>query len=294
MGFDLQGGVKHWSVRGLSQAIHVLQKLPLESVIQSSDPFRIANAVHTILDMTVAHVVPFCMAEPTATTAGFSRSQASLNKVLSSDAAPGSGEEWARPADFMQTDVGHVRECVARFVFAHLHSRLFPRNPTDADVLTANRISRLEWLEPRHLDVPTALAETPQAERAARALQQLHTLRSPVQMLAELAHAFRLVAEAACLRARLGTAGAGEGEAFGADDSLPLFILVVLRANPKMFSSVLAYAECFTARAQMLTEQGYALTQARAAVTFAESVRPEHLAGLRPGEWELHTSGCGR
>ncbi|OLP91022.1 hypothetical protein AK812_SmicGene27340 [Symbiodinium microadriaticum] len=66
-------------------------------------------------------------------------------------------------------------------------------------------------------------------------------------------------------------------DAFGADEALPLFILIMVRANPPMMASVLSYAESFTARQQLRTEQGYALAQA--------------LSNLSPGEWERHIDG---
>merc|ERR1739848_850002 len=100
----------------------------------------------------------------------------------------------------------------------------------------------------------------------------MYLLRSPSDMLAALERAFRTVTEAACFRTQFpsanithqGAEGSGSfADAFGADSSLPLFILVVFRANPPMFSSVLAYTEHFAERRQLLTEKGYALTQAR-------------------------------
>uniref|UniRef100_A0A7S0B3X7 VPS9 domain-containing protein n=1 Tax=Pyrodinium bahamense TaxID=73915 RepID=A0A7S0B3X7_9DINO len=122
----------------------------------------------------------------------------------------------------------------------------------------------------------------------------MHRLRSPAQMLGELAQAFRGITEAACIRAQVHAAGSGEhGDAFGADASLPLFILVVLHANPPMFNSVLTYCERFIPPMQKLTEQGYALTQAHAAASFAESVRPADLNGLQPGEWERNMGTAG-
>ena len=97
-----------------------------------------------------------------------------------------------------------------------------------------------------------------EADRAVLMLAQLHQLRSPDEMLASLAAAFRNVTEAAFLRVRMGVVPGG-GDGFGADAALPLFILVVIRAKPQRLSSVCLYMERFTTRAQMLTEQGHIL-----------------------------------
>jgi len=165
----------------------------------------------------------------------------------------------------------------------------------------------MAWLEPKHLDVPSALAETAQAKKAVSTLRRLHELQSPGDMLAAMAYAWRGITEAACLRAQLlGPAAVLSSEslengsrdqrlstcsdAFGADEATPLFILAVLRARPPMFSSVVAYAESFAARSQMLTEQGYALAQAQSAISFAENPRPDQLSNLEPGEWERRSA----
>merc|ERR1712124_42726 len=108
-------------------------------------------------------------------------------------------------------------------------------------------------------------------------------------MLASLASAFKRVTEAAALTAQFRKSRSER--AFGADELVPLFILVVLRANPPMFNSVLLYTERLTTRMQMLTEQGYALTLLRAAVSFTETVSARDLVGLAPGEWEQHMNG---
>jgi len=212
-----------------------------------------------------------------------------------------------------------VTDCVSRFVLGHLHSRLFPIAPTEGDTRLSGLMARLAWLRPRHLDVADELAETPQVELATSLLRHLHLQRSPLAMVELLARSFSAVMGAACFRKQwlvaarrsqeapsdaasvskglpscapgLRRAAGGPENAFGADDSLPLFILVVIAANPPMLHSVLAYAECFISREQMLTEQGYALTQARAASSFVECIRGEDLAGLEAGEWDRRMGG---
>lgn len=85
------------------------------------------------------------------------------------------------------------------------------------------------------------------------------------------------------MRTKLGSSK--KNDAFGADETLPLVILIVVRANPPMLDSVLTFAERFIPSEERMRAMGYAMTQARLACSFAESVRPESLV-LKPGEWK--------
>lgn len=304
-GLVLHQRTKHFPSKSLRQAVVALQQLPIESALQGDDPLSAATAITDLIEIVTDVIAAHC------------RSLANQQQLLpvsgtSADVSP-EVDEWISADRLLQADERRLCSCVSRFIFAQLHSRIFPCEPTDEDFKVASHISRLAWLRPRHLDIPECLAETPQAARAAELLRRMHTLRCPSDMLDIMARAFRIVTKAACTRAqltsvsrtsrgrsftRLSSASSVsveglQGDAFGADESLPLFILVILRANPPMFSSVITYAERFTDRAQMLTEQGYALTQARAAVSFAATVRREDLTGLAPGEWERHLCADG-
>ncbi|CAL1162108.1 unnamed protein product [Cladocopium goreaui] len=197
-------------------------------------------------------------------------------------------EEWVRPQLLLQGSEQHLTQSVSRFVFHQLHHRLFPTEPTAEDNRIHLQIQRLWWLRPRHLDLQKALAETEQASEAVKLLQRLHSLRSPNEMLEVMAQAFRITTQAACLKSQLaeGICKTSQDNAFGADEALPLFILIIIRANPRMLDSVLSYAERFTTSDQRRTEQGYALAQAQSAVEFSKRCRKEQLSNLKPGEWE--------
>lgn len=302
MGFDglsLEGGAKHWTVRGLGQAVHVLQRLPLESAVHGPDPLCLAEAVQAVLDAAVSHAtVSFGLEKPRPEPA---------NMTHQTLARQDSGDE--QPQAIEVDELSCMKDALARRFFAQLHRRLFPSSPTSKDLHVSVCMEKMTWLEPKHLDVPAALANTVQAKRAISTLRRLHELHSPTDMLAALAEAWRWITEAACLRTQLlGPTAAPSSasvdrdsrserlstcsEAFGADEATPLFILAVLRARPPMFFSVLAYAEIFAGRSQMLMEQGYALAQAQSAMSFAEDPRPEQLSNLEPGEWERRTAAA--
>eukprot|EP00927_Polykrikos_kofoidii_P077013 TRINITY_DN74005_c0_g1_i1.p1 TRINITY_DN74005_c0_g1~~TRINITY_DN74005_c0_g1_i1.p1 ORF type:complete len:1270 (+),score=161.96 TRINITY_DN74005_c0_g1_i1:514-3810(+) len=319
---------KHRTVRGLRQALHELLRLALEEsgagcinascfapslrCLLDEVTSRLLEQLPSTMDTSVESFVPrppaftprsivnattgppsFCMTPGT---------KASSARRHSSPQVAAEAANWTPLTDIICHDPRHVAECVDRVVFGRLHSCVFPFEPTDADLRFAAGVSRLAWLEPRHVEVPAQLVAGPQAERSARRLRRLYLQKSPGSILAGLAAAFREATEAGSLRAQLlevatknSSSDSGRPPAtLGADESLPIFILLVLRANPPMFCSVLSYAENFASRAQLLTQEGYALTQAHAAVAWIESARPGDLCGLQLGEWERGlTSGGG-
>jgi len=310
MGFDglsLEGGAKHWTVRGLGQAAQALQRLPLESAVHGPDPLCIAEAVKAVLDAAVSHAtVCFGLEKPMIEPASNAYPPLAREDSATTGLSPS-------PAELQQAievdELSCLQNRLAQRFLAQLHRRLFPQSPTSKDLHISVCMAKIAWLEPKHLDVPAALANTTQAERAVSTLRRLHELHSPADMLAAMAYAWRGITEAACLRTQLlapavvpsseSFEGGGRGErlrtssdAFGADEATPLFILAVLRARPPMFSSILAYAENFAGRSQMLTEQGYALAQAQSAMSFAENPRPDQLSNLEPGEWERRTAAA--
>jgi len=294
MGLDnmsLEKGIKHRRVRDLGQAIHAvlyaIQKLQLDStsVLQRGDPYGIGSAILVLIDIVGARAIDACKQ--------LIRAGRRVPVECESDDLNESilGNEL-KQAESHQGEEHFVREFVSQFVYRELHTKLFPAAPTANDELTAHRLSRLAWLRPRHLELPDMLVNTPQVDQAVALLRNLHKLHSPVEMLAGFVESFHRVTEGACLQKRLHAKGA-DVDALGADESQPLFIMVMLRANPPMLNSMLAYIELFTPKQLMLREQGYALMQAQGAVAFCEHVREQDLGGLEPGEWDQHCSRRG-
>jgi len=273
-------GMKHFAVKSLKDAISALQKLPIAGAL-TEDPLGVAPALEELVALVVEVIATHCKLSQ------FQESSPGFQDQLADE------DEWVRPCRLIQGDERHLTDCVSRFIFNQLHYRLFPTDATLDDMRLRAQISRFAWLRPRHLELPRSLSDTEQASQAVSQLRRLHELRSPTEILAALASAFRVVTEAACLKSQLrvtrGSLGKArsQDDAFGADEALPLFILIVVRANPPMMASVLSYAERFTGREQLRTEQGYALAQAQAAVSFSATLQRQALS-LSPGEWERH------
>ncbi|CAE7331641.1 VPS9A [Symbiodinium natans] len=277
--------MRHYAVKSLRDVVVALQRMPIHGALVD-DPLGVAPALEELVALIVEVIAAQCkLSQFQGAAQGF--------QVTEDE------EEWAQPCKLIQGDELHLSDCVSRFLFNQLHFRLFPSEPTVNDMRLRAQISRFAWLRPRHLDLPRSLSDTEQAAEAVSQLRRLHELRSPAEILAALARAFRVVTEAACLKSQLTAALDGgmlgkarsEDDAFGADEALPLFILIMVRANPPMMASVLSYAERFTARQQLRTEQGYALAQAQAAVSFAATLQRQALSNLSPGEWERHIEG---
>lgn len=252
--------VKHRTVQGLGPLVGLIKRLPLSSVMKEGDPLNVVGALANLADLLASHLTSV-------------RARHAKGSVV-----PSSALDAGDPDELSAT-----RDRMARLLFCNLHSHLFPQEPTAEDRKLHARLSRLSWIEPRHLEVPDNLANTHEAQRVSVLMGKIHTLHTPEDMLETIGRAFRVVTDAAL---QLASKSSATRRDFGADDAFPLFAVVVLRARPPMLASVMDYTELFTPRKQLLSERGYALTQLRLIVSFAETLQGRSLAGLEPGEWE--------
>merc|ERR1712178_244684 len=109
----------------------------------------IAPTIHALLDILVGRLINHCRSQESASTA-----TQSMSASLATTTGMGGvveEEEYESPADIVRVDERHIGEYASNYLFGHLHSRLFPPETTRADLRTAENISGLAWLKPRHL-----------------------------------------------------------------------------------------------------------------------------------------------
>jgi len=286
--------VKHRTPKGIRQALMAFNQLPLDTVILGNDRLCIAEAIHTVLGLIADRFLEQCYLEGCQLCGCIDRRSSSFNSYTSDC-------DDNAPSVYVGIDVEHIKDYIARYFFqaecaanqSNLHKRLFPKIPTDADINTRERISKLIWLKPKHLDVPCELLELRQVEDAVLLLRRLHMLRSPSEMVEALQLASKKVGDAASLKSNLRLTR-GE-KAFGTDDLLPLLILVVIKANPERLHSVLEYINrLWWVPPPRANAPGFALATLETAWDFIMNLSQENLSGLTPGEWEQHMGTTGR
>jgi hypothetical protein len=186
---------------------------------------------------------------------------------------------WA----FLRRAQGMVRESVAwaeetpeqweqskasleTFIQTKLHRTLFLEDAR-ADAELHDRIQSLKFITPEHLDVKAAAASGAGQSFDRRVLSgaveilisRLDSARCPLGKVDCLKDCSAAIFKALQKMH-------GDSTVSGADDFLPLLILVLIEANPRRLKSNLKYIQTFVNPAKLVSEAGYILTQFVSAV----------------------------
>ncbi|KAK4314731.1 hypothetical protein Pmani_013985 [Petrolisthes manimaculis] len=154
----------------------------------------------------------------------------------------------------------------------------------EKDLAIQNRIRSLAWVGSEHLDC--GLNETDEEvrdtlDRVITGLIEMNSQRAPSDKLEILESASLML---------LGALGASSGPA-SADDFLPALIYCVLRANPPLLHSNIAYITNFAQQPSLQSGQaGYFFTNLCCAVAYIEKVSGESL-GLTEDQFDRYMSG---
>lgn len=186
---------------------------------------------------------------------------------------------------------GVVRQCLETFLYAQLQHVIWPfltSNMGEDDEGIQMRFGKLQYVTPSHLeiaclskyDVGNRTASTSLEDEALGAdgrnmsgcealltepveqLKRLHTFHSPTKVVDCVLEVYKGINHA------LSSTKASPG----ADDVLPTFILVLLRARPKEIISMLRFVETFVPPSSLRGEAGYAFMSLFSAVEYVRQL----------------------
>mmetsp|Transcript_19811 Transcript_19811/g.36579 ORF Transcript_19811/g.36579 Transcript_19811/m.36579 type:complete len:255 (+) Transcript_19811:3551-4315(+) len=178
-------------------------------------------------------------------------------------------------------EVDDASESLEHLITIKKHRELFA---TDADILDRDRrlteaYQAYSFVEPRHLEINPSFATQPSIAVAIDILKQINNFRTPRDKLTIIANSFRAVNTIIKL--------ANQGKMHGADESLPLFVYVVLKSRVEsLFSNYYFIKTCrFYDRFERRdpVEFRYILTSFKIALKFVIELNPDRLV-FEPGE----------
>ncbi|KIY63586.1 hypothetical protein CYLTODRAFT_493795 [Cylindrobasidium torrendii FP15055 ss-10] len=150
----------------------------------------------------------------------------------------------------------------------------------ERDRVLVQRIRLLEWIEPRHLDIPT---EEQAGEGflafAQQELLKINSYKAPRD---------KLICILNCCKVIFGYLRhlKKESEAAGADDFLPILIYSVIKANPDNLLSNVEFISRFRNEKHLGGEAGYYLSSLQGAVAFIETMDHTALSNITQEEFE--------
>ena len=167
-----------------------------------------------------------------------------------------------------------VIDCLERHVLSMIHDLAYQNVLADTeedDKYLAEKFELLEFLPPDALDIPVDLQNEVVWAVAGNELRKINAFRTPGEKIS------CIVACAALITRTLGAVKlrAGQSPDAGADEFLPLFIWVVLKAKvPHLYRNV-EYIGAFHHPTRLLGMDGYCLMNLRSSLEFIKDLNSE-------------------
>eukprot|EP00656_Telonema_subtile_P051675 TRINITY_DN7011_c0_g1_i6.p1 TRINITY_DN7011_c0_g1~~TRINITY_DN7011_c0_g1_i6.p1 ORF type:complete len:722 (-),score=207.54 TRINITY_DN7011_c0_g1_i6:291-2456(-) len=215
-----------------------------------------------------------------------------------------------------EEDVYEALERGEAIVMTQLHERVFGASVADKqlDANLAERLERLSFIEAAHLEIPEDInLECASFQEAKEALGRIAEHKVPSKMIEAVVHCCRCIhelikhaKEQSVMRKhkqRMEEQGSEIDQekvmrdamqaaaSAGADEFLPIFIYVVLVANPPKLHSCLQYVQRFRLFSKMGSEGGCFFTHLSSAVYFLENLTSSSLA-IDPAVFDYYLNGC--
>lgn len=174
-----------------------------------------------------------------------------------------------------------MRSMVEKFIFIKLYPSIFGREYEDLvmNQRIRDKVESLSFLTPEHLDIKSLIDVGDSIfDEPVLILQALGNEKSPGDKIACIKRCSIAIAQAL-------KSAHKDGSLPGADEFLPMLILVIAKCNPVDLFSTVKYLQTYTHPSKFVSEAGYLLTHFVSAVNFLENVDAKALT-ISPEEFE--------
>lgn len=178
---------------------------------------------------------------------------------------------------YREEDMEDTLEDIEQFICRKMYAEVFPSAATPQDQELCEVTRRLSWVSPDILDIPPLHRNEVMWSYAVKSLQEIDDFSSPSEKLTCLVDCITTIVNVLELCGPVGTA-------VSADDSLPIIIYVVIKAQPERMHSNLNYISRFRDQEKMMSKSGFCFSQIQSAIEFIEQVR-EHRLNLPEEEF---------
>jgi hypothetical protein len=152
----------------------------------------------------------------------------------------------------------------------------------ERDRVLSQRISLFGWIQPAHLDVPTAEGTNGFLLFAQQELVKLNHYKAPRD---------KLICILNCCKVIFGLIRHLNSEE-SADTFVPILIYVVLKANPENLLSNVEFVNRFRNPSKLQSEAGYYLSSLMGAVSFIETMDHTSLSNITQDEFEKNVENA--
>ena len=137
----------------------------------------------------------------------------------------------------IETDSQRIFKEIMNYIMSKIYDKLFPKEYDFKDVKIHQQCVMLSWIEPHHIGrIPKINLET-FLPTTLNYIQQLDDIKNPYEKMAVFTKVSEII-----LNTLNFCVGKVEG---GVDDTLPLLLFVIIKAQPKSFASNMKFIELY-------------------------------------------------
>lgn len=160
-------------------------------------------------------------------------------------------------------EIEETIEEIEKYIMRSMFKDIFPPWASDEDERLFQKTIELEWLRPEHLDILPSNRNEDMWEFAIQSLRETDESMSPIEKLHCLIECVTILVNV------LDLCSSGDS-GVGSDDTLPIIIFVVIKAQPRRLYSNLNYITKFRHQKKMLAQEGFCFQQIQIAAHFVE------------------------
>jgi hypothetical protein len=192
-------------------------------------------------------------------------------------------EEVTRLAVKSPEETDRLMDAVENYILRKVFSEAFPSWASHDDISLYHKTLELDWLEPEHLDIPRG--DLSMWQGPLNALSHIDHCMTPVEKLGCLVEFITRTVDLLFLYSFK--------EVVSADDSLPVIIYLLVKAQPLRIHSNINFISKFRHQRKLLADSGFCLSQIQSAIAFIAQVDSSSLT-ISAEEFEREVSEARR
>jgi hypothetical protein len=157
-----------------------------------------------------------------------------------------------------------VADEIEGYLMRRMFKGIFPAQASRQDIAFHRRTLELDWVTPDHLDILPSSQNVTMWKFAVEALANIDERVTPEEKVGCIAEFVTTVVNILHLCSSVTAASA--------DDSLPIIIYLLIKAQPKRLASNINYIAKFRQQSKLMSDSGFCFSQLRSAMTFIETL----------------------
>ena len=174
--------------------------------------------------------------------------------------------------------ITEVIDDIENYLLKKIYKNVFPEDELHSDSQLYEQCMKFRWITPQHLEISEKYINENLWQSAIELINCIDSEKSPVEKLKCVHSAYKILNN--CI-----SFCSGKQEYAGLDDIFPIFIYVILKAQPKRMFSNMHYIKTFMSPGRLLTTYGFLLTQIEGSVNFILEINQKM---LKISEEEYH------